>query len=541
MALYHKYRPKTFEEVVGQEHVTTTISNQIKNNKISHAYLFSGPRGVGKTTIARILAKSLNCEKIKDNESVPCNSCQTCEEIDKSNSIDVIEMDAATHTQVDNIRENVIENVQFRPSRSKYKIFIIDEVHMLSTGSFNALLKTLEEPPKYVIFILATTELNKIPETIISRCQRYNFVKVNNEEMKKYLKEILKKEKTEAEDEVLDRVVRKSEGCVRDALSLLDQLLAINNKKIKMSDVELLLPSANLETQMDFLEYLLKKDIIQALSLIEKMAEDGQNISFFSKSFIEFLHFFLLARADFNLAKKQMNLEKNTEKKSLELLKLINNQELVKLIDLCLKRDAEIKTSPLPQIPLELLILEWSQIDNQNEINPKNNTENTFLNTEIKKPDITTKTVLKSKNKAETESLNSVNQTDQKETEKICEKVKSFIIGKNRDINFEEMKAKWPECLKKIEIESPSLIFILKMADLIKIEDNILTVEVSYEFHREKLTEAGIKSKIENIFYQIFAEKIKLDVNLNSEKKQDIVEPQSDIQNLASALGGEII
>jgi len=184
MALYHKYRPKTFSEVIGQKHVTTTIENQLKNDKTNHAYLFSGPRGIGKTTIARILAKSLNCEAIKKPGDKICNKCQTCLEIDKSRSIDVIEMDAATHTQVDNIRENVIENSQFKPTSSKYKIFIIDEVHMLSTGSFNALLKTIEEPPKHVIFILATTELHKIPDTIISRCQRYKFNKVSSEEIK---------------------------------------------------------------------------------------------------------------------------------------------------------------------------------------------------------------------------------------------------------------------------------------------------------------------------------------------------------------------
>src|SRR3989338_4041792 len=181
MALYHVHRPQDYEELIGQEYIVQTLSNQVASGKIAHAYLFSGPRGVGKTTTARILSKAVNCTNRKDSESNPCNTCTSCQEITAGNSIDVIEIDAASNTGVDNVRTNIIDNAQFRPTKSKYKIFIIDEVHMLSTSAFNALLKIMEEPPAHVIFVLATTELHKLPETIISRCEHHNFKKPKEE------------------------------------------------------------------------------------------------------------------------------------------------------------------------------------------------------------------------------------------------------------------------------------------------------------------------------------------------------------------------
>ena len=190
MALYHVYRPQKFSEIVGQEHIVKTLSNQIKKNTVAHAYLFSAPRGTGKTTTARILAKAMNCQNKKPETFEPCNECSACIDITAGKAIDVIEIDAASHTGVDHVREHIIENAQFRPTFLTYKIFIIDEVHMLSTSAFNALLKTLEEPPSHIIFILATTDVEKIPETIISRCQRFTFQKMEDTSAHEYLKKI---------------------------------------------------------------------------------------------------------------------------------------------------------------------------------------------------------------------------------------------------------------------------------------------------------------------------------------------------------------
>ena len=204
LALYRKYRPQTFREVSGQTHIKTTLQNELEMDRVSHAYLFSGPRGTGKTTMARLLAKSVNCLSRKKGESEPCSKCEACAEITDGRSLDVIEIDAASHTGVDNVRENIIQSSKFTPTQRKYKVFIIDEVHMLSISAFNALLKTLEEPPKHAMFILATTELHKVPETILSRCQRFIFRIVAYEEIIKRLDYIIAKEEKKVDAEVVE-------------------------------------------------------------------------------------------------------------------------------------------------------------------------------------------------------------------------------------------------------------------------------------------------------------------------------------------------
>ena len=225
MALYRKWRPDTFEEVKGQDHVVTTLKNQIINNRIGHAFLFCGTRGTGKTSIAKLFAKAVNCEHPVNGS--PCNECAACRAIADGSSMNVIEIDAASNNGVDNIRQ-IREEVQYSPSEGKYKVYIIDEVHMLTQGAFNALLKTLEEPPSYVIFILATTESHKIPITISSRCQKYEFRRISVETISDRLMELLGREQIAAEKKAIDYVAKAADGSMRDALSILDQCIAFN-------------------------------------------------------------------------------------------------------------------------------------------------------------------------------------------------------------------------------------------------------------------------------------------------------------------------
>src|SRR5688572_99165 len=263
--LARKYRSSTFDEVIGQDHVAQTLKRAIESGRIAHAFLFCGTRGVGKTSMARILAKALNCQSSDEPTTTPCGKCAACQGITRGEDMDVIEIDAASNTQVDKTRSEIIENVQFRPAYSRFKVFIIDEAHMLSKASFNALLKTLEEPPEHVKFILATTEAEKILPTILSRCQRYDFRNIPTREIAAHLKDICKKEKIKAEDDALLLVARAGAGSMRDALSLLDRLLSLGEKDLTVEMIEQLLGLPKSQLIFELAQSIGEGDVKQAL------------------------------------------------------------------------------------------------------------------------------------------------------------------------------------------------------------------------------------------------------------------------------------
>lgn len=284
LALYRKYRPLDFSSVYGQEKVVKVIENEISNNKVSHAYLFSGPRGTGKTTIAKIIARLVNCENLVNSK--PCGKCYNCINFNSSN--DVIEIDAASNNGVDEIRE-LRDKINLVPTNAKYKVYIIDEVHMLTTQAFNALLKTLEEPPKHVIFILATTELHKIPLTIASRCQKFQFSKIDDEQIKMRLSEIAQNENIKIEDEALFEIARLSDGCMRDAVNLLDQIAAYNIDKIILEDVYKVSGAVSYDYLYDLLSAVLTCDKGRIIELIDNLNVQGKNIEKFIEEMILFL------------------------------------------------------------------------------------------------------------------------------------------------------------------------------------------------------------------------------------------------------------
>lgn len=278
--LYRKYRPKTFEEVVGQEHITKTLANQILGGKISHAYLFTGSRGVGKTSVAKIFAKAVNCEE--NLTGSPCGHCEVCKKLEKDDDINVIEMDAASNNKVDDIRE-IREKVKFAPIGSKYKVYIIDEVHMLTDSAFNALLKTLEEPPEYVIFILATTEVHKLPATILSRCVRFDFRLVPVPELERHLSRVFENEGIECDSDALKVIATAGEGSVRDTLSIADCINAYCNGKITKDDVLKILGTTDYDLLIKYFDKLFDKDIGGILELVNDIESSGKNLPVFAK------------------------------------------------------------------------------------------------------------------------------------------------------------------------------------------------------------------------------------------------------------------
>ncbi|MDO8622024.1 MAG: DNA polymerase III subunit gamma/tau, partial [bacterium] len=281
--LYRKYRPQIFADVVGQAHITRTLSAAITNGRVAHAYLLAGPRGVGKTTTARLLAKAVNCESAKPQAAsrkhkvidVPCNACQTCTDITEGRCMDVVEIDAASHTGVDHVREHIVEAVRFAPIQAQRKVFIIDEVHMLSGGAFNALLKTIEEPPDHALFILATTEFHKVPETIRSRCQVFAFRRVAVADLTARLRHLAATEGVEAASGVFDAIARTADGSVRDAESMLGQLLALGGKAISAEDAALVLPRSSIERAGVLVSAIMRCEYQAALAEVRFAEEEG--------------------------------------------------------------------------------------------------------------------------------------------------------------------------------------------------------------------------------------------------------------------------
>src|SRR4026209_1115988 len=277
-----KWRPQTFDEVTGQEPITRTLRNAIEHGRLHHAYLFSGARGVGKTTTARLLAKALNCHKAKQPTATPCrtddpDACPSCSEITESRSIDVQEIDAASHTGIDNVRETIIGTIGFAPARDRYKIFVIDEVHMLSTSSFNALLKTIEEPPARVVFIMATTERHKVPETILSRCQQFEFRTIATAKILERLKLIAKAEKISVPDDALREIARTGEGSMRDAQSALDQVISFADDKIKKEDVEMALGVAGADILKRIIDSIAANKPAEAIAAVGDIVMRGHD------------------------------------------------------------------------------------------------------------------------------------------------------------------------------------------------------------------------------------------------------------------------
>ena len=298
-ALYRKFRPSSFADVKGQDHIVTTLQNQIKADRIGHAYLFCGTRGTGKTTIAKILAKAVNCEHPVDGN--PCGECDTCRAIAAGTSMNVIEIDAASNNGVDNIRE-IRDEVAYSPAEGRYKVYIIDEVHMLSIGAFNALLKTLEEPPSYVIFILATTEAHKIPITILSRCQRYDFKRIDIETIASRLRDLMDQEQVDVEEKALRYIAKKADGSMRDALSLLDQCIAFYlGQKLTYDHVLEVLGAVDTDVFSKLLREILKNDIVSVISTLEELIMQGREIGQMVSDFTWYIRNLMLVKSSENM------------------------------------------------------------------------------------------------------------------------------------------------------------------------------------------------------------------------------------------------
>ena len=357
-ALYRKWRPKKFEDVCGQEQITTILKNQIKANQLSHAYLFCGTRGTGKTSTAKLLAKAVNCFNLIDGN--PCDSCESCTSINQGNSMDVFEIDAASNRRIEDVRD-LREAVKFAPALGKYKVYIIDEVHMLTNEAFNALLKTLEEPPAYVKFILATTEPHKLPATILSRCQRFDFKRLVQDNIVNRLEYICKEENIKADDDALRLIARNSDGAMRDAVSIMDQCAVFGKMNITHDDVLKVLGIVNDEYLFKMSEAILEENSSKAMLLIQEISREGKDMNQFARDLLNHYRNLLMAKL-VEQAEDVIDLSKETISMLRDQSSRYGRDNIIRCINILSELTSEIKWSPQPKTILEVSIIKMCKL-----------------------------------------------------------------------------------------------------------------------------------------------------------------------------------
>lgn len=358
LVLARKYRPQTFEDVVKQDHVTMTLKNAIASNRMAHAVLFSGPRGTGKTTVARILAKAMNCEK--GPTPVPCNTCKSCHDITISGSVDVYEIDGASNNGVEQVRE-LRENIKYMPAHSRYKIYIIDEVHMLSTAAFNALLKTLEEPPAHIMFIFATTEPHKIPLTILSRCRRHDFRRISIDAITDHLETICKKENFDIEKESLDLMAREAGGCMRDALSLLDQIMTCSQGGLARDRILDFLGVIDRKTIFDMTNGILAANVSDILMVLDEVYDRGQDMKKLYSDLLEHFRNLLVVKLAKNLD-KLLDVPKHELKMMGDQISHVSASHISQLFDILFREEPTLRFSAQPKMAMEMALIRMCQL-----------------------------------------------------------------------------------------------------------------------------------------------------------------------------------
>lgn len=491
--LYRDYRPQNFSEVLGQNHIKITLQNELSANKLAQAFLFCGPRAVGKTTLARVLAKTVNCLNRKDGEFEPCNTCANCVSTTAGKNLDVVEIDAASNTGVDNVRENIISFSRLTPSNAKFKVFIIDEVHMLSISAFNALLKIIEEPPTHVIFILCTTEIQKVPLTIISRCERYDFKRISVVDIVKKLSLIAANEKIEIDSEVLEAVARRSGGHLRDAESLLGQIFSLGDKKITLEQAEIVIPHYNSNEAVDLLDHLSRKDAAKAISLVNSLVDTGVNLKNFNGELISLLRKIMLNKVSPSLTDNLgLNLGESLEIKINEISANLNWEQIILFTKRFLEAYNDNKNPLISQLPLELAIIDLCYSSpRENNLNARvANEPSMFSSVASSRPTPLSRPVFETKPAPEIK----------KEISATSPKVGQAIIN----LSQAEISEKWPEFLLKIKKQNHSLSFVLQNCQPQNIKDNHLCLVFKYKFHQDRVNDMAIRCVIENVLSEVY-------------------------------------
>lgn len=492
VALYRKYRPENFDTVVGQEHIVRVIKNALKENKVSHAYLFSGPRGTGKTSIARILAKALNCENRSGYN--PCGKCRICKSVKEGATMDVIEIDAASNRGIDEIRD-LREKIKFTPTESAYKIFIIDEVHMLTKEAFNALLKTLEEPPDHAFFVLATTELSKVPNTILSRCQRHDFRRIKLTDIINRLREIAKEENIKITDDGISLIAEASEGGLRDALSILDQLASTDIKEIDSNEIIELIGIAPHKKVSEFVRSLVESNSEAALKIIKGLEKSNSDLIVFTKSVQELVSKILMAKVG------GIDQMEGTKEQLESIQKLALDSELdvfINISERIIESQKSFKSGVDPSFVLSVFCISFLG-------GKRSNQDSVEIESAPQKK--TTASKLNSKEE------------------------KGTSIDKRTN-------GQWHHFLMEIKSRNNTLHAFLRVANP-EFSDNSVTLIFPYKFHKERLEEPKNKRTVEEVISKVYGQQYELKCILEGNGGNG--KALADNESAASILGGELV
>ena len=515
-ALYREWRPKTFNDVVGQEHITTTLKNQILNHRIAHAYLFCGTRGTGKTSTAIVFAKALNCLNLQDGE--PCNECEMCRKINEGLAIDVTELDAASNNGVDKIRD-IIDDVKYPPQEAKYKVYIMDEVHMLSAGAVNAFLKTLEEPPNNVIFILATTDPQKLPITILSRCQRFDFKRINNNEITARLRKIVDDQNVLADERSLNLIARVSDGAMRDSLSILDQAISMGNGNVDYNTVVSMLGLVTNEHLFNLTNAVIQRSVEKSIGIIEDVIYSGKDIYLFIKDLITHYRNLLMAKVT-NNPEEVLDMSEENIALIKEQSARLRAEEIMRCIRILQEAENNAKLSKQARLYCELAIIKMCKIeyDTSSEVML---TRLNKLEENLKNGSIKVATVESQNNNinAVKKSINNVESKKPTQTQHIEE-----TLSGNSDsrITINDVQKAWRDILEAFKARRAMVISsLIQIGKPIACANGIVTVqfEKQYQFSRDRLSESKNKPIINEVFSEILQENIKVNFVVEEDNK----------------------
>lgn len=505
-ALYREWRPKLFSDVVGQQHITTTLKNAIKSDRIAHAYLLCGTRGTGKTSTAKILAKAINC--LNPIEGEPCNECEMCKSINQGTAIDVTELDAASHNSVDNIRD-IIDDVQYPPQEAKYKVFIIDEVHMLSIGAVNAFLKTLEEPPSRVIFILATTDPQKLPITILSRCQRFDFKRISSENIFLRLKQITDSLSVNIEEGSLRLLSRMCDGAMRDALSILDQAISINNI-VRYEDLVDMLGITTNDSMVTIVDNVINRDTEGCIRVVNKLILDGKDINLLIRDLITHMRNLLMINVSNNL--------EDVLDMSIENIESIKNQstrirveEIMRCISILQEAEDSSKGTKQARIYLELAIIKMCKIKYDTSMETILARLNR-LEDKIASGNITVQSAIKEAKEIRPEINPSINKVEtSKPVELNNENIELPIAAGESKLNVEIIRKSFKDIQNILKQKNNMVIATaLMMGKVQKFKNGVITVGFTkeYNFHKQRLEREEYRKIINDIFSEVLDEKV---------------------------------